>query len=445
MKTKKILSVLLVALMAFAFSGFTAFAAGASITVKSKATEGTDNTKYTYYQLMKANISDNGSKVAYYVENEEQANALTATGVLTATAVVGGNYWTIEVVEGKTDKEVTDALEAIDLTKFTASDEFKAGEKQDVDPGYYLVTSTLGTKVILRTLKPVEIDEKNAYPSLTKTVDKTSAAIGEVVTYTVTVTVPATVANKDIVVVDTIDEALTRAASAKVDGTDVNFDGDKITIPAATVVAKKGSTITITYTATLNEKATVNTELKNKVHLEYADFVGAEVETSVKTFGFSVKKLDSASVNSDSTVSDKEAAEALAGASFSLWTAAEGGDQIYVSLVDGVYRVDVSNNGDADAIVVGEATVEGLAEGTYYLQEDVAPDGYNKLDGRIAVVVNANSSEEGVDVFVENKAGVELPSTGAFGTTMFYVVGMLAILGAGVFMVTNKRIAKEEF
>ena len=46
---------------------------------------------------------------------------------------------------------------------------------------------------------------------------------------------------------------------------------------------------------------------------------------------------------------------------------------------------------------------------------------------------------------VVNKAGVELPETGAFGTTMFYVVGVLAILGAGVFMVTNKRIAKEEF
>ena len=47
-------------------------------------------------------------------------------------------------------------------------------------------------------------------------------------------------------------------------------------------------------------------------------------------------------------------------------------------------------------------------------------------------------------VEVENKIGVTLPETGAMGTQIFYIIGVLAILGAGVFMVTNKRIAKEE-
>ena len=128
MKTKKILSVLLVALMALAFSGVTAFAA--SITVEKPETDGTDATQYTYYQILKASISENGEKVAYYVEDETQATALKGTGVFTVTKVVGG--WTVELVEGKTGEDIAAALDGI-KDNFTASDPFKAGEKQEVE------------------------------------------------------------------------------------------------------------------------------------------------------------------------------------------------------------------------------------------------------------------------------------------------------------------------
>jgi len=41
---------------------------------------------------------------------------------------------------------------------------------------------------------------------------------------------------------------------------------------------------------------------------------------------------------------------------------------------------------------------------------------------------------------VENKTGVELPSTGGIGTTIFYVVGAILVIGAGIVLVTKRRM-----
>ena len=431
MKTKKILSVLLVALMALAFSGLTAFAA--SITVEKPETDGTDATQYTYYQILKASISEDGEKVAYYVEDEAQATALEGTGVFTVTKVVGA--WTVELVEGKTGEDIAAALDGI-KDSFTASAPFKAGEKQDVAPGYYLVTSSLGTKVVVKTFKDEKINEKNEFPAITKSVDPKTAAIGDTVTFTVEVTIPATASAKDIVITDTADAGLTLDTVVTVAGaegfTSTTIASGKITIPGETVAKNAGKKVTLTYTATVNADiitdatAAVNSA-KNTVVLKYADFTSKEATATVSTFAVKVKKVD-------------ENDAALDGAEFTLWDAAEGGNKITVSKQsDGVYYVDPEGS---DVIEAGTATIVGLDATAYYFQEDVAPTGYNKLAAREAANV---SGEDVTEVKVVNKAGVELPETGAFGTTMFYVVGVLAILGAGVFMVTNKRIAKEEF
>ena len=430
MKTKKILSVLLVALMALAFSGLTAFAA--SITVEKPETDGTDATQYTYYQILKASISEDGEKVAYYVEDEAQATALEGTGVFTVTKVVGA--WTVELVEGKTGEDIAAALDGI-KDSFTASAPFKAGEKQDVAPGYYLVTSSLGTKVVVKTFKDEKINEKNEFPAITKSVDPKTAAIGDTVTFTVEVTIPATASAKDIVITDTADAGLTLDTVVTVAGaegfTSTTIASGKITIPGETVAKNAGKKVTLTYTATVNADiitdatAAVNSA-KNTVVLKYADFTSKEATATVSTYAVKVKKTDGETE--------------LTGAQFTLWDAAEGGNQITVSKQsDGVYYVDPEGS---DVIEAGTATIVGLDATAYYFQEDVAPTGYNKLAAREAANV---SGEDVTEVKVVNKAGVELPETGAFGTTMFYVVGVLAILGAGVFMVTNKRIAKEEF
>ena len=41
----------------------------------------------------------------------------------------------------------------------------------------------------------------------------------------------------------------------------------------------------------------------------------------------------------------------------------------------------------------------------------------------------------------KKKKGSSLPSTGGIGTTIFYVVGVILMLGAGVLLVTKKRMS----
>lgn len=91
----------------------------------------------------------------------------------------------------------------------------------------------------------------------------------------------------------------------------------------------------------------------------------------------------------------------------------------------------------------GEATFEGLDDGTYYLEETEAPAGYNKLNERQEVTVGAATTKNKTNITqtatVVNKTGTQLPSTGGIGTTIFYVVGSILMLGAVVLFVTRKR------
>ena len=42
---------------------------------------------------------------------------------------------------------------------------------------------------------------------------------------------------------------------------------------------------------------------------------------------------------------------------------------------------------------------------------------------------------------VVNNKGSELPSTGGMGTTIFYVVGSILVLGAAILLITKKRMS----
>ena len=102
----------------------------------------------------------------------------------------------------------------------------------------------------------------------------------------------------------------------------------------------------------------------------------------------------------------------------------------------------------------------GLAAGEYEITELKAPNGYNLLKEPIRVVIRcqlpgdasgncvwevdepAAASETGlITLKVVNKTGTELPSTGGIGTTVFYVLGAVLILGAGVLLIVRKRMA----
>lgn len=109
----------------------------------------------------------------------------------------------------------------------------------------------------------------------------------------------------------------------------------------------------------------------------------------------------------------------------------------------------------------GKATFQGLETGNYKLHETVAPDGYNRLTedvqvqivaerkdngeintdtGTTTTVSSTNGGQYSITQKVENKSGSTLPSTGGMGTTLFYIIGGILVVVAGVLLVTKKRM-----
>ena len=59
-------------------------------------------------------------------------------------------------------------------------------------------------------------------------------------------------------------------------------------------------------------------------------------------------------------------------------------------------------------------------------------------------IVTINSSSFYSTGTIVNNAGAELPSTGGIGTTLFYLIGAILVIGAGVVLVTRRRVNSEE-
>ena len=119
---------------------------------------------------------------------------------------------------------------------------------------------------------------------------------------------------------------------------------------------------------------------------------------------------------------------------------------------DGVtYRRARADEIGIDIVVKdGKVRVVGFDNGTYYLEETEAPDGYNKLsarqkfiisDGNLDATFNGEIYSTGSGVHVVNKTGSMLPETGGIGTVLFITFGAIVVLAAGVLLVTKKRMA----
>lgn len=329
--------------------------------------------------------------------------------------------------------------------------------------GYYLVDSSLGALCGLTTTKPKAIvNEKNGQPTVDKKVDKATASIGETVTFTTTITVKKGAEN--YVLHDNMQNTLDLvdgSIKVQVDGTDVDAGNYTTTIsPTDThtfdiefkdeyvLGLAEDTKILVTYSATLKANAVIAGEgNQNETWLDYGDNnETTHKTTTTKTYLFDLVK----------TGSNKKVLE---GAEFELYDAQTGGNKIsLVQNADGTYRVATAEEkaveGFTSAIIkAGMATIKGLGNGTYYLEETKQPDGYNKLTSRVAVIIeNVNKTAElsadkttyvvgGVQVI--NNTGTEFPTTGGIGTTIFYIVGGILLVGAGVILVVRRRMTAE--
>ena len=290
---------------------------------------------------------------------------------------------------------------------------------------------------------------------------------------------------------DTLSNGLTYNGDAVVKIDDVEIGSTEVTVVSTGNSLKvifndikevasvtKDSIVTVDYTATLNSNAVIGLDGNpNEVKLIFSnnpnmtgDGTGKPGDTGetpidkviVFTYELDVEKVD----GTDNT-------KKLANAEFVLKRKA-GENTEYAVVTNEKLAKWADSIAEATKLVTGVnglVKVAGLDDGTYYLEETKAPSKYNKLSKDVEIVISAKtvnnqtwsgtasnaltkidvtangetgigSVDDGsVKVTVENNQGSSLPSTGGMGTTIFYVVGSILVLGAAILLITKKRMS----
>ena len=349
-----------------------------------------------------------------------------------------------------------------------------------LDLGYYLVDSSMGTLCALTTTNQnAEIVEKNTAPTVEKKVgnsaknvnsENNTASIGDTVHFKTTIT--AQPGAQNYVLHDKMIEGLTFDQNSvnvslhkNATNNDKNLTNEDYSVVTTGLESKDpkctfhinfkkelcdrlaaNDTITVTYSATLNEKAVIGNVDKNtnETWLKYGDSQNTQHKTTTtKTFEMKVFKF-----YKDKNDSNTE--KGLDGAVFTLSKNPNGTDPIkLINKGSNTYRVAKKDETNTITEVItpdnGRFTIQGLGAGTYYLTETKQPAGYNKLSGPVTVVIDETGlvkvgESEANPVKVENKTGTVLPSTGGAGTTMIYLIGAVLVLGSGVVLATKRRV-----
>ena len=415
---------------------------------------------YTIYRMFKLD-SYNAESNTYSYTVEPAWETFFSTGA-------GSSYIDLDSNGHPTWKTGADAAAFAKAALTWAADKKISGTKEtatgdtvtfsDLGLGYYLVDSSLGALCGLNTTTPnVTIEEKNGQPTIEKKVkshydgwaEKNTAKIGDIVEYKVEIKV-ADGAQK-YTVTDTMSKGLTfNNSSLKVTANDAvttdytltsTTNGFTLVLPETYVsTLTKGTTIIVTYNATLNKDAVIDGDGNaNEVKLSYGNHqntVPSKVTT--KSYQFDLVKVDGTTN------------KLLDGAEFEL---ADGETKLsFVKDTAGNYRVATTGDEGATTTITvknGKVNIYGLAGKTYTLTETKAPDGYNKLvtsetvnlaDGSKTHATIVDSVYKDGGVVVENHAGTVLPSTGGMGTTLFYVIGGGLMVAAVVLLVTKKRM-----
>lgn len=350
-----------------------------------------------------------------------------------------------------------------------ASDNDPNVKWENVPFGYYFVETTLGSFIGVNSNTPnVTIQDKNQRPTIDKEIvsianatdtlsastdttdpgngvrEKGIAQIGDEVKFKLTIA--AKPGAQSYTVVDVLPAGLTAPAENDVTvseatrNTDYQLSVDDQTI---TVIFLKdyldtideNTSITIEYTAIVNNSAVIgeagntNTATLTWGPASLADKNKSEDSAVIYTGQIEILKQD-------------DSQQPLAGAGFVL-KKGELYYKLYEGSVSWVARSEADEHfSGADGKV---PAFTGLKNGEYTLEEKTVPAGYNKLDDKTVTIAATTYTDANLkqSATVTNNAGAVLPSTGGMGTTIFYVVGAILVIGAGVLLVVRRRMREE--
>ena len=455
-------------------------ATGNTITINSAA----DGETYVAYKMLDLSFSGNvdGNPENYtYTVNPDWAGFFNADNSVVTDVfnfeTQGGVTYVTSLATNETKWDATSKLskfaeaaaqyaKANNLPVEDTAEASGGSAVLDTNAGYYLITSTLGSRAMIDTTPGnVEIIEKNELDTIEKEVKedstgnygkKNDAQIGDTIEFkTIAKITPRSV---NVEIHDTMSEGLTFNDDIKI-YTDAALEtelattkytkqvapntGETFIISVDDTVAADISTtqdLYIIYTATLNGKA-INSasgisiaDTTNTTKITFGNNSSSEPDsTTTTTHKFSVFKHA------------KDETTNLAGAEFQL-KKGTGTDATVLSLVqidqEGLnYRIAESGETGAvtsfTTVASGDIVIWGVdSEDEYSLEEVNPPDGYNKLPDAKTINVAADDTTQ---IDVENNSGTELPSTGGMGTTIFYVIGGILLVGAAIILVARRK------
>ena len=493
---KKFMSVMLAVLFICTMS-FTVFAAGETGSITINGTH--SDAVYEIYQLLDLESYDKASGAYSYKVNSAWTTYFNTDEAKAYIAIDEAGY--VTWIAGDSDAVVAEfAQKALAYAKANGitpvkssknEGEFVDGVFSNLALGWYLVDSNVGALCGLTTTDPdASINAKNGVPTIDKQVqedltgmwgDANTADIGQIVNYMSIIHVAS--GAEDYVLHDEMSAGLTfthdtangrgvteikhiNSAGVEtvlkegVDYTVVTAAGDDCTFEvefsdALVAGLKANDRLLVYYNAMLNRHAVVGAAdgNPNESYLEYGEeHYTSHDQTKTYTFSMDIIKTDSSN-------------NLIDGAEFRIYDAAIGGNEIkVVPLLDAndenpvldadgnpMYRRAREDEEGVNIVVKdGKVTVVGFDNGVYYLEEVKAPAGYNQLtsrkeftiaDANLDSVFNGGIYSTGSGVHVVNKTGSMLPETGGMGTVIFVSLGTLAVLIAGVLLVTKKRMA----
>ena len=414
---------------------------------------------------------------------EAYVESLTLKGTGTASSAVSGGYEITGLTSGwylikeTTAADGTDSYVSAFLTEVI-------GDATAAPKGS---TTTVEKKV----------EDKNDTTNTTEANrDSADYDIGDTITFTLTATLGNNLTDYDtyeLIFTDNLSAGLTygEVTSVKVGATakqisdvtvaDGTWNGSTAAFTGGTVKtftisdvlalgATGGSVVEIKYTATLNENAVKGTDGNtNKVYLEYSNNPDSnthgktgEDKNVVFTYKVDVNKVTGSP------------ATALTGADFTLYKQVPSGTtgaQTGATIKGAYTNASIKADALADAnyyVTVGRKTgsavgstfdFDGVDDGVYVLVETTIPTGYNAWDAQEFTIsathtdgenptlteltggdlFTANLGEGSLTANVVNNQGTTLPSTGGIGTTIFYIVGGLLVIGAAVILVARRK------
>lgn len=472
-KMKKLFAMLLTLAMVFGMS-MNAFAAkdSATLTVKGLATNAEQIVKI--YEIYRLNATDNSWEAASWTNG---------------TGVKPENLNTPDILADLKEKALNVTDTTVMKTASSRTDNGFAGSVSftGLQAGAYLVlvtdssSKTTYSTMVAKTYKydndqliaplDAEVVAKAETYKVDKDVDKATAEVGELVTYTVKTVVPyqSTDANgTKKVTAFTISDKLTNATfyltGDAVKGVDPVYtltvngvNKNDLLIQAATL--HEQSSFDLNLLALVNDD---NTYAGQEVILTYTALVGkANIVDNKATSSQNPNGTTTHTYNGNATITklDKDTKHSLKGAQFVVYKIVEG-KKFYASIDEegwftGTWTEEYENGNvptAAGKITTGDngkATVKGLTVGTYFFKEVVAPDGYsiNPVDTQFTMIEKkTNDVITGVEA--QNADKIEmlddklsaLPETGGIGTTIFTIAGCaIMIAAAGLFFASRKK------